>query len=269
MRVALQGISKAPKLLAALNLAYGLCGQWEKIVVISSSTKQDNFHHLGNYNTLHIPPQATPQRYIEVYNLCVASGKEAVIFCDFSEEWSSGVEAYLNSVYYQEVLSAHGMLMRVLRNTLVHLICCIDTNYTFVRHDPKTKRNYVFMQVPIQQPEFQRNFMEIIRVNPDGLVRVLKDAAGVLPQGFDFYITPICGASLQDWCEKHDSALPPLLQQKLASCKTIDELIRLSHEEEPQDEITVAAFTKRRLELGASPTSTGTNESDIKLHLVK
>lgn len=270
VRIALQGIDKSPKLHAALNLALGLCGEWEKVVVISCATKQDNYHHLGNYNTLHIPQQATPQQYIDVFNLCVKSGKEVIIFNSFSEEWSGGVEAHLNTAYYQEVLSAHGMLMRTLRNTPVHIICCIDTNYTFVRHDPRSRRNFVFMQVPVQQPEFERNFMEIIRVNPNGLVRVIKDVAEVLPQGFDFYITPIWGATLQDWCEKHDGSLPPQLKQRIASCNSIEELNRLSHDEEPQDEMTIAAFTKRRLELEAkASTSIGTNLSNIKLHLVK
>jgi hypothetical protein len=268
-RIALQGIPKAPKLHAALNLAFGLCGEWQKVIVISSSAKQESYHHLGNYNTLHIPQQANPQQYIEVFNLCVASGKEVVIFSSFSEEWEQGVEAHLNTAYYQEVLSAHSTLMRVLRSAQIHVICCIDTDYTFVRYDPKTRRSLTFMQVPVQQPEFERNFMEIIRVNHNGFVRVLKDVAEVLPRGYDFYVTPIWGAALQNWCEKHDSSLPPVLQQRIANCSSIDELNRLLHEEEPQEEITLAAFTKRRLELEAKGASTCAPLSDIKLRLVK
>jgi hypothetical protein len=270
MRIALQGVTKAPKLHAALNLAYGLCGQWGKIVVITCAIRQDSYQHLGNYNTLHIPQQATPQRYIDVFDLCVTSGKEVVIFNSFSEEWSGGVEAHLNTAYYQEVLSAHGLLMRVLRNASVHVICCIDTHYTFVKYDPKSRRSFSFMQLPVQQEGFERNFMEVVRINPNGLARVLKDVAEVLPQGFDSYVTPIWGASLQDWCDRHDGSLPPKLKQRIADCNSIDELNRLSHEEEPEDEMTIAAFTKRRLELEAkTSTSIGTNLSDIKLQLVK
>ena len=126
------------------------------------------------------------------------------------------------------------------------------------------------MQVPVQQPDFERNFMEVLRVNPNGLARVLKDVAEVLPPGFDFYVTPVWGASLHDWCVNHDCTLPPQLKHRIANCNSVDELNRLLYEEEPLGEMAIAAFTERRVELEAKARPpVGTNVGDSKLHLIQ
>ena len=64
----------SPTLFTALQVAFGLCGKWEKIIVIGSSDNDGRYQHVGNYGTLFIPSDATPQRYMDLLNIIGACG---------------------------------------------------------------------------------------------------------------------------------------------------------------------------------------------------
>lgn len=269
MRIAIQGATKTPKLFTALQLAYGLCGAWERIIVIGSSTKEDKCQYLGNYNTLHIPADSTPQRYMEAFNLSAGCNKEVIIFSSFSNEWQS-VESLLETSYYEEVLSAHGQLMRILRNSPVHVICCIETKQKFVRYDPQSKRHFAMVQQPIQQPDLERNFAVLMRVCLNGNAFTLKDTTEVLPRAKSYIVTPLEGAMFQEWCVKNQRKIHQSLLERIEACKCPDDLNRLIWYERIEGEELLALCTKRRLELEGQPStdSSGTSRPDNKLHLV-
>jgi hypothetical protein len=271
MRIALLGIPKAPKLYTALQLAYGLCGDWNKIIVLGSSPKQECFHQLGEYNTLNIPDDAMPQRYMEALNLVGCSGKQVVIFSSFSNEWKEGVSKHLHASYYEEVLRSHSSLMRVLRYSPMHVICCVDTQRKFSYTDHEGRPVFKFVQEAIQQCGFERNFTSVAQIGHKGNATSLRDATGHLPKGEKMMLSSLTGAYLHEWCIKTKNRVPESLQQRIDSCNTMEQLNELMWEEEPEETVLLEAFTKRMLELEAQSnnSSSGTSQHDRQLHIVQ
>jgi AAA domain len=87
IKMALQGPSGSGKTFSAINVAFGLCGQWEKIVVIDTENHSaDLYAHLGPYNVLSITAPFTPEKYIDAIKLCEKAAMEVIIIDSISHE---------------------------------------------------------------------------------------------------------------------------------------------------------------------------------------
>lgn len=88
IKMGLQGPSGSGKTYSGLFLAYGLTGNWNKVVVIDSENHSaDLYSHLGEYSVLTIGAPFSPEKYIEAITLCEASGMEVIIIDSISQEW--------------------------------------------------------------------------------------------------------------------------------------------------------------------------------------
>jgi hypothetical protein len=88
IKMALQGPSGSGKTMSALLIAFGLCGEWNKIAVIDTENHSaDLYAHLGGYNVLSISAPFTPEKYIEAINVCENAGIEVIIIDSISHEW--------------------------------------------------------------------------------------------------------------------------------------------------------------------------------------
>jgi hypothetical protein len=247
IRIALVGSPAAPKLFSALQMAYGICGSWERVIVLGSSTKDSQYQHIGPYSTLGIPGDAIPQRYSDLLNLCAGAYKEVIIFSTLSEEWKS-VTQYLNASYYEDVLKAHRHLFNSIRHSPVHIIACVDTQKMFSCQDPNGKPKLGFISKPIQQHGFERIFNTVVQMDKRGTGQAIKDISKTLP-GVPFKLTQQAGAMLQDWCYQGKPIVSPLIQQKIDACNSLSALYQLLFDLDIEEEELFQAFTKRRLEL--------------------
>ena len=96
IKLAIQGPSGSGKTYSALKVAYGLCGNWDKITVIDTENQSaDLYSHLGNYNVLPLDAPYSPERYIEAIKMCEQVGSEVIIIDSTSHEWE-GIGGILN-----------------------------------------------------------------------------------------------------------------------------------------------------------------------------
>lgn len=174
MKLALFGIPSSPKLFNSLQIAYGLCGSWDRIIVLGSSPKDVQYQHMGPYNTLLIPSDAPPRRYTELLNLCGSCNKEVIVFSTFSEEWIEGVLPHLQASYYEELLRSHRFFLYILRHFPRHVIACVDTKKRLSFRDDDGKPNLQFIQYPIQQESFERECNTILQIDKKGRASVCK-----------------------------------------------------------------------------------------------
>lgn len=73
----MQGCAGSGKTMSALLLAYGLCGDWNKIAVIDSENNSaDLYAHLGQYNVLPLEGKYDPETYIDAIKVCEKAGME-------------------------------------------------------------------------------------------------------------------------------------------------------------------------------------------------
>jgi AAA domain len=88
IKMALQGPSGSGKTMSALLIAFGLCGEWNKIAVIDTENHSaDLYAHLGGYNELSVSSPFTPEKYIEAITVCENAGIEVIIIDSISHEW--------------------------------------------------------------------------------------------------------------------------------------------------------------------------------------
>jgi hypothetical protein len=247
IRLALVGSPSAPKLFNALQIAQGITGDWNKIIVIGSSSRDIIYQHIAPCNTLSIPADATAQRYSDLLNLCAGCNKEVIIFSTLSEEWKS-VTQHLNSSYYQEVLKAHRHLFNSIRHSPVHIIACVDTKKKFACTDPEGKTRFNFLDQHIQAQDFDKNFNTVLKVSKRGTALVEKDLTKVLPDG-PIKVSAQVGAMLQDFYYRRHSVISPDIQDRINACCSLSDLYQLLFDLDIEEEELFQAFTKRRLEL--------------------
>ncbi|HPN22924.1 MAG TPA: AAA family ATPase, partial [Tenuifilaceae bacterium] len=89
IRLGLQGPSGSGKTYSSLLIAYGLCNDWSKIVVIDTENHSaDLYAHLGEYRVLNLQKPFSPESFIKAIELCESSANTEVIVIDsISMEW--------------------------------------------------------------------------------------------------------------------------------------------------------------------------------------
>ncbi len=89
LRIGMNGPSGSGKTYSALLMAYGMTGDWSKIVIIDSENwSADLYSHLWDYSVLTLEAPFTPESYVEAINYCETSKQFDVIIIDsVSHEW--------------------------------------------------------------------------------------------------------------------------------------------------------------------------------------
>ncbi|NTS42744.1 hypothetical protein HRG84_17730 [Flavisolibacter sp. BT320] len=248
MKLALTGPTTSPKLFTALQLAYGLTGDWRRIIVIGSSSNIGQYQHLGGYNTLGIAKDATPSRYRELTDIATSCGKDVVILSNLTDEWQYGVLQHVNSSYYADALCSHRTLLLALKHAPVHVIGCIDTRTTFLQKDGEG-RHKLRQEQPIQQQDFATHFTTVLNLDKRGGARVEKDGTGIFQKDEPFKVGLHHGALLSDWCRGGDPVISLELQHRIDRCTSLSELYQILFETDVDDADVMTAFTRRRLQL--------------------
>jgi hypothetical protein len=88
IRLGLSAVSGGGKTYSALLIAFGLCNDWDKIVIIDTeNSSADLYAHLGPYNVLPLNAPYPPEKYIEAIKTCEQAGAEVIIIDSITHEW--------------------------------------------------------------------------------------------------------------------------------------------------------------------------------------
>jgi predicted ATP-dependent serine protease len=88
LRLGISGASGFGKTYSALQLAYGMTGDWSKIAVIDTENSSASLYSdLGNFNVLNLFPPYSPERYIEAIGICEKANIEVIIIDSITHEW--------------------------------------------------------------------------------------------------------------------------------------------------------------------------------------
>ncbi len=133
LRISVSASSVAGKTYSSLLLAYGLTGDWDKIVVIDSENDSASLYaDLGDYNTLSLKAPYTPERYIEAIRFCEDAGYEVIIIDSTTHEWVGRggcleIVAELGGEYrhWSKVTPRHNKFIDAITGSKCHVICTI------------------------------------------------------------------------------------------------------------------------------------------------
>lgn len=88
IRLGLSAVSGGGKTYSALLIAFGICNDWNKVVVIDTENNSaDLYAHMGEYSVLPLSAPYTPENYIKAIKECESAGMEVIIIDSITHEW--------------------------------------------------------------------------------------------------------------------------------------------------------------------------------------
>ena len=131
LRISFSAPSGGGKTMSALLCAYGLTGDWTKIVVIDTERESSSLYaDLGEYSTLALDKPYSPERYIDAIKQCENAGFEVVIIDSISHEWmgAGGILQIVESLggeyrNWRTVTPRHDAFINTILTSKAHVFC--------------------------------------------------------------------------------------------------------------------------------------------------
>lgn len=261
IKASLQGPSGSGKTYGALLIAYGLCKNWEKIVVIDTENFSASLYaHLGKFKVLNIGAPFTPEKYIDALQLCVKEGAEVVIIDSISHEWegAGGILDIHGSMVgnsftnWSKVTPRHNAFVQAILQSPVHIIATTRTKQDYILSERNGK------QVPekvglkgVMRDGTDYEFTLVLDLDIKHNAVASKDRTGLFMDKPEFRLTPAIGEQILAWCQQGSNEVTgEQLQELINSCKTYNGLKTLFVENPAYQKSHALFFTKRKKELG-------------------
>jgi hypothetical protein len=236
LRMSISAPTGFGKTYGALQIAYGITGDWSKICVIDTENKSASLYaHLGKYYTIPIEPPFTTQKYIQAIEVCEKGGIEVIIIDSVTHVWKGegGLLEHNNNLggRYQDWAKTTPLYLKWLNKILqssCHIICTMRKKqaYSMVQENGKTKVEKKGMEDEIRDGfDFEMTIaFEVI--NDKHLTQAAKDRTQLFDGKPEFVITSETGKLIKEWCE---SGVDPVQDaiSKLSTCNTTDDLTKL------------------------------------------
>ena len=271
IKMALQGPSGSGKTYSSLLIAFGLCNNWNKIVVIDTENQSSHLYaHLGDYKVLSISPPFSPERYIQAIKACVESGAEIIIIDSISHEWEG--EGGILSIHgkmtgnsftnWNAVTPRHNAFVNAIIQCPIHIVATIRSKQDYVLSEKNGK--YVPEKVGLKgvtregvDYEMTLVFELDIRHN----AKATKDRTGLFIDKPDLLIDPAIGERIKAWCTSGTSK--EQVKAKVQKCETVDQLNDLYKQYPEYSEDLLPEFRKRKTVLESKNESlTPTNQQN-------
>lgn len=286
IKMALQGPSGAGKTYSALLLAYGLCSNWAKVVIIDTEHHSaDLYSELGPYNTVSIGPPFTPERYCEAIHLCEEAGMEVIIIDSCSHEWDGtggildvhGNMAGNSFTNWSKLTPRHNAFVQAILQCSSHVIGTIRSKQDYVLQEKNGKMIPEKVGLKgVTRDDISYEFTLVLEIDIKHNASASKDRTGLFVSKPEFKITSETGKQIVDWCnqgilqvldESTVITIPVIqLQQRIAECVSVAALIELYKEQAPQvQQQSAALFSERRKEIAAKEA----NELNPISHILK
>ena len=207
MKMALQGSSGSGKTMSALLLAYGLCGDWQKIAVIDTEAGSSNLYaHLGGYQVLALEPQHTPERYVEAIETCLEAGAEVVIIDSISHCWEYLLEYHGNLqgnsfANWNKVTPRHRAFVDAILHAKAHVIATMrsKTDYALSEKNGKQVPEKVGLKA-VQRDGVDYEFTLVFDLDNHHQAKASKDRTSMFADKPEFVIDAQTGKKIQEWC---------------------------------------------------------------------
>lgn len=235
IKMGLQGSSGSGKTMGALNIAYGLCSNWSKIVVIDTeSSSAALYSDLGAYSIVNLAAPFSPEKYIEAIQFCEKSGFEVIIIDSISHEWegSGGILDIHGNMFgnsftnWSKVTPRHNQFVQAILQSPCHIIATLRSKQDYVLSEKNGK------QVPekvglkaIQRDGTDYEFTIMLELDIKHNAIAAKDRTGLFMDKPDFKLSGETGKLIREWCTLGRSIDP--FKDKIEACNTLEELYKL------------------------------------------
>ena len=260
MKMALQGPSGSGKTLGALNIAYGLCKDWSKIVVIDTENYSASLYsHLGKFSVVNIDSPFSPEKFIEAIKLCEQAQMEVIVIDSISHEWDGAggiLDIHSNMTgnsftAWGKLTPRHNAFVQAILQSMVHVVCTIRSKQDYVL----TEKNGRSIPEKVGLKAITREGMDyeytlVLDLDIKHNAVASKDRTGLFMDKPEFKITAATGEAIYNWCNQGEE----VIQRRINQCASIGELLKL-YEQSPEDQkVCMPLFAKKKQQLLQSNT---------------
>lgn len=230
IRLGIAAPSGGGKTYTSLNIAYGLCGDWGKVVLIDSENGSgDLYEHLGAYSVLSLTAPYTPEKYMEAIRDCENEGFEVIVIDSITHEWEYilGEHSKMTGNSFTNwglFTPRHDKFIQSILQSKCHVICTVrkKTEYALVEKNGKQVPQKMGMK-DVTRDNFDYELTTYFEMDTNHYATCSKDRTGLFPSTISFVPDVETGRKILEWCESGVDELRDAID-KLAMCNTVDEL---------------------------------------------
>lgn len=259
IRLGLSAVSGGGKTYSALLIAFGLCGDWNKIAVIDTENNSaDLYAHLGEYNVLPVSAPFTPEKYIDAIRDCENAGMEVIIIDSITHEWDGkgGVleihdsmtgNSYTN---WAIVTPRHQAFINAILQSSCHVITTVRRKQDYEMSKDSSGKVKVEKAglKEITREGFEYELTANLELDIKHNATASKDRTGLFMGKPQFIPGIETGKLIAEWCESGldvNQAINDAIA-KLPNCASVDDL-SLFKETLPDYVVTSEAFRKEAM----------------------
>ena len=213
LKIGLSAPSGAGKTYSALLMAYGMCGDWEKIAVIDTENgSAELYSHLGGYSVCPITPPFTPKKYIAAINEAVAAGFEVLIIDSLSHAWNGegglldmqdkaakASKSGNSFTAWREITPEHNRLVDCVLQSDIDVIVTTRAKSEYVMTDDNGKKGVKKIGLaPVFRDGLEYELTVFFDISQDHIATASKDRTGLF-DGQNFIPTAETGKALAEW----------------------------------------------------------------------
>lgn len=260
IKMAVQGPAGSGKTIGALQLAYGLCGNWGKIVVIDTENYSASLYaHLGKFSVLNLSAPYTPEKYVDAIQLCVDAGMEVIIIDSISHEWegAGGILDIHSSMAgnsftnWGKLTPRHNDFVQAILHCNAHIIATIRSKQEYVLNEKNGK------QIPekvglkgVTRDGMDYEFTILFDLDIKHNANATKDRTGLFMDKPEVKLTKEVGQLILDWCiQGKATEFDDSFTDRINACETPQELNRLYILNPEFQQSHLNQFVKRKKEL--------------------
>jgi hypothetical protein len=211
IRLGLSATSGSGKTYSALLIAFGLCGDWDKVCIIDTENgSADLYEHLGAYNVYPLAAPYPPERYIAAIKECEQAGMEVIIIDSITHEWD-GKGGCLEIVEklggkYQDWAKAtprHQAFIEAVVGSSCHIITTVrrKQDYAMTQDDKGKLKVEKAGLKEITRDGFEYELTVNLEMDVRHNATTSKDRTGLFAGKPEFTPTIETGKLIREWCE--------------------------------------------------------------------
>lgn len=213
LKIGVSAPSGAGKTYSALLMAYGMCGDWEKIAVIDTENgSAELYSHLGGYSVCQITPPFTPKKYIAAINEAVEAGFEVLIIDSLSHAWNGegglldmqdkaakASKSGNSFTAWREITPEHNKLVDAVLQSDIDVIVTTRAKSEYVMTDDNGKKSVKKIGLaPVFRDGLEYELTVFFDISQEHIATASKDRTGLF-DGQNFKPTVETGKQLSEW----------------------------------------------------------------------
>jgi hypothetical protein len=233
LRLGMSGPAGSGKTASALQIAYGLTGNWEEIGLVDTENGSGELYvgatiggiAIGEYNVLSLSAPYTPDKYIAAIKEAENAGLKVVILDSISHAWAGegglldlqgkiAAKSGNSWTAWRDVTPKHNAFVEAMLSSPLHIIATMRAKMDYVQEkDEKTGKTTVRKvgMAPIQREGMDYEFTVVFDLSIDHIASCSKDRTNLF-DGQYFRPTPETGKMLLQWLEQGVDAPVPQKQ---------------------------------------------------------